>query len=143
MESINNKLNKFSENKNELDLKINKLETNLDALFALVAKIEQNLTSPPSLPPLAPSNKFSRSLTTLNNINIEMDVTIKPVQKDHDSKHEKKIKIIYPKTKIYRGLVPSSKKSWNVSYDNYMPVKYTSKEVILNTNADIDLLSIK
>jgi len=73
-----------------------------------------------------------------------MDVSIKPTsQMSGMSNQYDKIKMIYPNTKIYRSLVPSSKKSWNVNFENYFPIKYTSNEVIYNSNADIDLLNIK
>jgi hypothetical protein len=72
-----------------------------------------------------------------------MDVSIKPTQMSSMSNQYDKIKMIYPNTKIYRSLVPSSKKSWSVNFENYFPVKYTSNEVVYNTNADIDLLNIK
>ena len=141
LDSLNNKLDQLFKDKNELELKFKDFDTILSSKLGLMSTNTSNDKKSIHSDLLESSNKFSRSLTSLNNITIEMDVSIKPLKSDHDSND--KIKIIYPKTKIYRGFVPSNKKSWTIEYKNYLPVKYTSKDVLSNTNADIDFLSIK
>jgi hypothetical protein len=46
----------------------------------------------------------------------------------------------YPATNIRRAYVPEGKKTWDVHYQNYKPVRYTSSAILNNSKNDIDLL---
>ena len=114
------KVNELNESYQKTSLKLKEVEIKFESVSKVLDQInEQTL----KLAPLLDYNKDKENIKHVYQFD--------------------KVKIIYPKTKIYRTYVPSNKKSWNISFENYLPVKFTSIDVINNINADVDLLNMK
>lgn len=125
-----NKLEDILEEKEELKTRISELDKKLEILHQILINKEKSSET-----------KKTAHNDYLNESN-ELSYRVKTEAKAKPSSNmEVNEKIIYPGTKIYRGFVPETKKSWDVNYQNYLPVKYTSKEVLLNPSADYDLLN--
>jgi hypothetical protein len=116
------------EDKDELKTRIDELDKKLEIIHQLLISKEKSseLNTPSKT-----THKFENDQLLYQAKTIAMPFSNIQVNE----------KIIYPGTKIYRGFVPETKKSWDVNYQNYLPVKYTSKEVLLNTSSDFDLLN--
>ena len=49
---------------------------------------------------------------------------------------------IYPDSSMHRVSVPEDKRSWEIKWNNYAPLKYTAKNILFNEKSDIDLISL-
>ena len=129
IDKIDDKMNKFMEIMINLQHKAisngdTSVATNSPVKIDVKPLKEQTILSPRGIDQLTLT-----SVETTNNV----DATKKL--------NEKSRTLHYPKSSVSRTHVPDNKVSWNVSWPEYEPVKYTSEKVLSNPNADNNLLA--
>jgi hypothetical protein len=77
-------------------------------------------------------HKNAHTITAIETLN-KVDVTITLNSKSRTPR--------YPKSNVIRADVPDGKVPWSISWPHYSPVTYTSESVLLNPNADNNLLA--
>ena len=81
---------------------------------------------------LPPIHKDAQTITAIETPN-KLDVTITLNSKSRTPR--------YPKSNVTRTSVPDDKVPWTVSWPDYNPIIYTAESVLLNPNADNNLLA--
>jgi hypothetical protein len=81
---------------------------------------------------LPPIHNNAHTITAIETPN-KVDVTITLNNKSRTPR--------YPKSNVIRADVPDDKVPWSISWSHYSPVTYTSESVLLNPNADNNLLA--
>lgn len=117
LDLVNSKLDEQLEYRDELNSRIVDLEKKIDILIQHLT-VKNNTEEPKE------KTKRTNSSDQVIEENMETD------------------KIFYPNSRVAKFSVENNKKYWSIKWSEYKPPSYTSQNVLLDKNADNDLMKI-
>lgn len=124
---MNSKLDEQLDNRDELNARINELEKKLDFLIQHLVKKNNTISEVEIKPPEESKEAVTKKKNSIDQIELEKLEAYSSM---------------YPNSCIARFHVIDIKKNWNINWPEYNPPYYTSEQVLLNKNADNDLMKI-